>query len=83
MTTGEFPELLKLVMVITILQRDSIQDVNNYRPISLFSIFDKIIEKIRHRQLHAFLEKHNVLHQNQFGFRKNNSTIYTRLKLQR
>ena len=39
-------------------------------------IFDKIIEKILHKQLYAFLEKHNVPHQYQFGFRKNNSTIY-------
>ena len=29
-----------------------------------------------HKQLYAFLKKCNVLHQNQFGFRKNNSTIY-------
>ena len=35
-----------------------------------------MIEKIMHKQLYAFLEKQNILFQNQFGFRKNNSTVY-------
>ena len=76
LSTGEYPELLKLVKVIPIHKGGSTQDVNNYRPISLLSIFDKIIEKIMHIRLYAFLERHNILFQNQFGFRKNNSTIY-------
>ena len=76
MSTGEFPDLLKLVKVIPIHKGGSAQDVNNFRPISLLSIFDKMIEKIMHKQLYAFLEKQNILFQNQFGFRKNNSTVY-------
>ena len=51
------------------------QDINNYRPISLLSIFDKITEKLLHKRLYNFLEEHNILFHNQFGFRKNNSTI--------
>ena len=74
--TGEYPDLLKLVKVIPIHKGGSTQDVNNYRPISLLSIFDKIIEKLMHKRLYSFLEKHNILFHNQFGFRKNNSTIY-------
>ena len=35
-----------------------------------------MIGKIIHKQLYAFLEKHNILFQNQFDFRKNNSTVY-------
>ena len=35
-----------------------------------------MIEKIMHKQLYAFLEEQNILFQNQFGFRKNNSTVY-------
>ena len=38
------------------------------------SIFDKIIEKLIHKRLYSFLESHNILYHNQFGFRKNNST---------
>ena len=44
-------------------------------PTSL-SIFDKIIEKLIHKRLYYFLEERNILHQNQFVFRKNNSTVY-------
>ena len=51
-----------------------LQDINNYRPISLLSIFDKIVEKLFHKRLYSFLESHNILYHNQFGFRKNNST---------
>ena len=68
--TGEYPNLLKIVKVIPIHKSGSTQDVNNYRPISLLSIFDKIIEKLMHKRLY------NFLYQNQFGFRKNNSTVY-------
>ena len=68
--TGEYPNLLKIVKVIPIHKGGSTQDVNNYRPISLLSIFDKIIEKLMHKRLYNFLMEHNILYQNQFGFRK-------------
>ena len=67
---------MKIVKVISIHKGGSTQDVNNYRPISLLSIFVKIIEKIMHKHLYVFLENHNILFQNQFGFRRNNSTVY-------
>ena len=41
LTTGEFPDLLKLVKVIPIHNGGSTQDVNNFRPISLLSILTK------------------------------------------
>ena len=69
-STGIFPKLIKVIPIYT---GGSTQDVNNYRPISLLSIFDKIIEKIMHKHLYAFLEYHNILFQNQFGFGRNNS----------
>ena len=75
-STGIFPNLIKIVKVIPIHKGGSAQEVNKYRPISLLSIFDKIIEKIMHKYLYTFLENHDILFQNQFGFRKNNSTVY-------
>ena len=59
----------------------STEDLNNFRPISLLSIFDKIIEKLMHKRLYHFLELHNVLFENQFGFRKNNSTSYALMEI--
>ena len=57
------------------------QDINNFRPISLLSIFDKIIERFMHRRLYDFLEHHSILFENQFGFRKNNSTDYALMEI--
>ena len=38
------------------------QDIKNYRPTSLLSIFDKIIEKLIHKRLYSFLEEHNIMY---------------------
>ena len=70
--TGDYPDLLKIVKVIPIHKGGSTQDINNYRSISLLSIFDKIMEKLIHKRLYNFFEEHNVLYQHQYGFRKNN-----------
>ena len=74
--TGEYPELLKVVKVVPIHKGGSTRDINNCRPISLLSIFDKIMEKVMHKKLYYFLEEHIILYQNQFGFRRNNSTVH-------
>ena len=79
--TGIFPDKLKIAKVIPIHKGGSSQDVNNFRPISLLSIFDKIMEKLMHKRLYAFLEHHDILFENQFGFRKNNSTAYALLQI--
>ena len=55
--------------------------MNTFRPISLLSIFDKIMEKLMHKRLYHFLENNNILFKNQFGFRKNNSTIFALLQI--
>ena len=73
--SGSFPDPLKIVKVIPIHKNGSTQDMNNYRPISLLSIFDKIMEKIMHNRLYHFLEVNNILYSKQFGSRKNNSTM--------
>ena len=78
---GVYPNLLKLVKVVPIHKGGSTEDINNYRPISLLSIFDKIIEKLMHKRLYTFLEDINILYHNQYGFRKNNSTLYALVQI--
>ena len=51
--TGVYPDLLKIAKIIPIHKGSSTQDINNYRPISLLSIFDKIIEKLIHKRLYS------------------------------
>ena len=78
--TGVYPDL-KIVKVIPIHKGGSTQEVNNFRPISLLSIFDKIMEKIMHKKLYYFLEENNILFKKQFGFRKNNLTVYALMEI--
>ena len=78
---GIFPEKLKIMKVIPLHKGGSTQDLNNFRPISLLSIFDKIIEKILHKRLYQFLEHHHILFENEFGFRKDNSTSYALMEI--
>ena len=49
-------------------------DPGNYRPISLLSVFDKLIEKVMLNRLLQFLNKNDILYKYQFGFRKNHAT---------
>ena len=81
--TGIYPDLLKIVKIVPIHKGGSSQDVNNYQPISLLSIFEKIIEKLIHKKLYGFLEEHNLLKgiHNQFGFRRNNSTVHALIQI--
>ena len=76
-STGVFPDVLKIAKVIPLHKGGSTEELNNFRPISLLSIFDKIIEKIMHSRLYAFLDEHNILFKNQFGFKKKNVAQFT------
>ena len=48
---------------------------NNYRPISLLSVFSKIIERLMYNRLIEFMNKNNFFNKYQFGFRNNHSTV--------
>ena len=52
-------------------------DVNNLRPISLLPIQIKLLEKIVHNRLMAFLDQEHLLDDKQGGFRPGHSTIDT------
>ncbi|MCP4485567.1 MAG: hypothetical protein GY823_13590, partial [Flavobacteriaceae bacterium] len=80
-SSGIHPSLLKFAKVIPIHKGKSKLDVSNYRPISLLPIFNKIFEKLMHKRLTSFLEKHNVLFPHQFGFQKKKSTTQAILDL--
>ena len=45
------------------------------------NLLDKIMEKLMHKQLYAFLEEHQVLFKNQFGFRKKCSTSHSLIEI--
>ena len=68
-------------MKVIPIHKGGLDDVNNFRPISLLSIFDKIIEKLLHIRLYEFLEINDILFKNQFGFRKYKSTTHALIQI--
>ena len=74
LTSGTFPNTLKIAKIIPLPKPGKKTDVNNYRPISILPVISKIFEKIIYNQLDKFLEKNNVLFKHQYGFRKSHST---------
>ena len=72
--TGYFPKDLKIAEVIPIHKNSDRNICNNYRPISILSVFSKILEKYIYSQLSSFVEKHKILTVHQCGFRKGVST---------
>ena len=53
----------------------------NYRPISLLSNLDKIIEKLMHKRLMGFLNGQKILHKKQFGLQKKFSAAHAVISL--
>ena len=58
---GIFAAKLQLAKVIPLFKKGCPLSVSNYRPISLFSIFSKIFEKLMHTHLYNFLECYKIL----------------------
>ena len=74
MRTGTYPDCLKLAIVIPIHKKGSKLKVGSYRPISLLSNINKLLEKILHERTYNFYEKFNCLYKHQFRFRRGHST---------
>ena len=81
LTQGTFPDRLKIAKIIPIHKKGSVKLVENYRPISLLSIFDKIFEKIVYSRIIEFLNRYEILYPYQFGFRAKHSTTLALIEL--
>ena len=79
--TWVFPESINVAKVVPTFESGSSQDINNYRPISLLSVFSKIIEKVVHQRLHLFLQENDIIYKSQYGFQKNESTIHSLIQI--
>ena len=71
---GIFPSNMKQAIIKPIYKAKSVFDLCNYRPISILPVMSKILEKIVHFRLTKFFDKHGVLYEGQYGFRKFRST---------
>ena len=72
---GVFPTELKIAIVSPLYKAKDPMFFNNYRPISLLSVFPKILERLMYNRLLKFIDKNNLLNEFQFGFRNNHSTF--------
>ena len=61
MQEGVFPSKLKQAKVIPVYKSDDDTEPENYRPISLLSIFNRIFEKLMYQWLKIFLVKNDIL----------------------
>ena len=74
LSTGIFPDRLKYASIRPIYKKGKKEDINNYRPISILTSFSKIFEKVMQTRLLKHLNNHNILAQEQYGFRTNLKT---------
>lgn len=72
---------MKLAKVIPIFKNGDRHSMENYRPISLLLQFSKIITRLFVKQLDNFIEKYELLNEEQYGFRKNRTTMYAVMKM--
>ncbi|MCG8113294.1 MAG: reverse transcriptase family protein, partial [Candidatus Thiodiazotropha taylori] len=79
--SGVFPSQLKLAKVLPIFKGGSKSDPSNYRPISILPTVSKIFEKHVNFHLMRYLNKYEVLHESQSGFRQKHSCQTALIKL--
>ena len=79
--TGVFPSLLKTAKVVPVFKKDSKLNYNNYRPISLLSNIEKVLEKRMYKRLYTFLNNNNIIYNLQFGFREQYSTSHALINI--
>ena len=78
---GQYPNQLKIAKVIPLYKKGCHSLPENYRPISLLSCFNKLLEKLIEKRLRAFLHENRILYEYQFGFRSGYSTSYALLEI--
>ena len=80
-TTGIFPDQLKVAKVVPIFKKNDQSDIKNYRPISVLPTISKLFENVMQTQLMEYFTSHNLLASQQYGFRSNRSTELAALEL--
>ena len=72
--SGIYPQQLKMSKVIAIYKKKEKSNPDNYRPISLLDIINKIYEKLLYKRFIKFLNEKKLIFKYQFGFRESHST---------
>ena len=81
LTSGIFPDTLKIAKIIPLFKKGDKTLLENYRPISILPAISKIFERIMFNQIHNHFSMHNLFYSGQYGFRANHSTQFAALEL--
>ena len=73
--SGFFPDIWSEGTIIPLFKKNDINNVNNYRGITLISCFSKKFTGVLNNRISKWVEENNIVSDSQFGFRKNNSTV--------
>ena len=78
---GTFPAIWKKSNIVPPHEKGDKQIIDNYRPVSLLPIFDKIFERILFNSSFNYIQENNHLCEHQSGFRPNDSCVYQLLSI--
>ena len=70
---GSFPDRMKVAEIIPLYKSKEMDNMINYRPISLLITLSKLLEKIMYQRLYSYLECNNILYNSQYGFHSRRS----------
>jgi hypothetical protein len=79
--TGIFPDCLKISVIRPLYKKGDKTSMTIFRPISLFTTFSKVLEKVMHIRLSHYCQTNSILVSEQFGFRNGISTKNAAFKL--
>lgn len=71
---GVFPDELKKAKIVPVPKKGDYSKICNYRPVSLLPSVSKVFERAIYNRLVDFLNRNNILAEEQFGFRSGKST---------
>lgn len=71
---ASFPQALKRGLILPVRKKSGRGGVDDYRPITLLNTVSKVIEKVILGRMVDFLDKYEILSDNQHGFRPDRST---------
>ena len=81
LTTGIFPDKLKIGKIIPVYKKGNNKLIDNYRPISLLPTISRIFEIAIYSQLYEYIEHHHTINDSPYGFRIAHWTVYTATEL--
>ena len=73
LTTGQFPDKMKIADIVPLYKSKEHEIVDNYRPISLLMTISKVLERIVYKIVYKFLNDTGQIYESQYGFREKHS----------